>query len=117
MLISFAVGNPTLAMSIIFIGAVFTGCVTGPTLAAIQHVIPSEGRATAAAILLFFTSMIGVGAAPFVVGLTSDLLSNQFGEESLRYALMIGSVVVLIASYCFFASAKYFKNPTQSVTE
>ena len=61
--------------------------------------------------------MIGVGAAPFVVGLTSDLLSNQFGEESLRYALMIGSVVVLIASYCFFASAKYFKNPTQSVTE
>ncbi|USI26452.1 spinster family MFS transporter [Alteromonas macleodii] len=117
MLISFAVGNPTLAMSIIFIGAVFTGCVTGPTLAAIQHVIPSEGRATAAAILLFFTSMIGVGAAPFVVGLISDLLSNQFGEESLRYALMIGSVVILIASYCFFASAKYFKKTTQSVTE
>lgn len=110
MIIAFWVGEANFAMSVIFIGAIFTGCVTGPTLAAIQHVVPSDGRATAAAILLFFTSMVGVGAAPVVVGLLSDLMSEQYGDESLRYALILGSVVVLVASYCFFSASKYFES-------
>ena len=116
MVLTFAVESATLALVIVFVAAAFSGSATGPTLAAIQQVTPAQGRATAAAILMFCTSLIGIGAAPFVVGLISDMLQGRLGVESLRYALMLTSVVVLAASLCFFAVIRHFKTPAAVAT-
>jgi len=45
-------------------------------------------RAMASAILLFVISLIGLGLGPFLVGVLSDYLKPEYGEESLRIALM-----------------------------
>lgn len=45
-------------------------------------------RAIASAILLFVISLIGLGLGPFLVGVLSDFLKPEYGEESLRIALM-----------------------------
>jgi len=100
---AFYVDNSVLALTIITLGAIFGGAVTGPTLAAIQYITPEGGRATAAAILMLSTSLLGIGAAPFFVGVLSDLFSEAHGVESLRFSLIITSGIALAASYCFFS--------------
>lgn len=74
-------------------GAVFGGMWLGPTFATTQGLVPPVMRATAAAILLFVINIIGLGLGPQGTGILSDLLEPQFGQESLRYALL-GVVVI-----------------------
>lgn len=100
---AFYVDDSSVALAMITIGAVFGGAVTGPTLAAIQYVTPEQGRATAAAILMMSTSLLGIGAAPFFVGILSDMFSENHGVESLRFAMILTSGIALVASYCFYS--------------
>ena len=46
-------------------------------------------RAFAAALLLFFGSLVGLGVGPVLVGLLSDTLRATHGAESLRLALLV----------------------------
>ena len=113
LLLTFYINETQTAIVCLFLSAVFTGFVTGPTFASLQFVAPADGRATAVALLMFFSSLCGVGAAPFVVGLLSDQLSAVFAQESLRYALLAVTGVVAIAGYCFFAAARHFSRMEQ----
>jgi MFS family permease len=60
----------------------------GPTVAAIQTLVPERMRATAFALLYLFVNLIGIGLGPLAVGALSDLLRSWAGNESLRYALL-----------------------------
>ena len=40
------------------------------------------------AILFFLINLIGMGLGPWGVGLLSDMLSAELGNESLRYAML-----------------------------
>lgn len=62
----------------------------GPVVAAIQGLVAPGGRAVASAIFLFVNNLIGIGLGTVFFGLVSDLLSARFGDESLRYAILIG---------------------------
>ena len=66
-------------------------------------------RAVAAAVLLFILNIIGLGAGPQVVGIVSDLLAPTYGDESLRYALLILSFVNIWAAYHYFVAGKTLK--------
>jgi len=46
-------------------------------------------RAVAAAVLLFIINIIGLGLGPQAVGIISDALQPAYGQESLRYSLLI----------------------------
>jgi predicted MFS family arabinose efflux permease len=61
----------------------------GPFLAVLQTLVPPRMRAMAVAILFFFANLIGMGLGPFAAGALSDALRPWFGEESLRYALIV----------------------------
>lgn len=70
------------------IGPIFFGYIyIGPTFAVIQGLAEVRMRAIASAILLFVISLIGLGLGPFLVGVLSDYLKPEFGEESLRIAM------------------------------
>jgi MFS family permease len=78
----------------------------GPVLSAIQHVVPPTMRATASAIFLFINNLIGIGLGTVALGIISDSLEARFGDESLRYAILAGTVFYLIAATLFLLSAK-----------
>ena len=40
------------------------------------------------ALLLFIVTLFGAGLGPFLIGLGSDALLTNVGEDSLRYALL-----------------------------
>jgi MFS family permease len=63
--------------------------VNGPLFATIQTLVPQRMRAVSIAIVYLFANLIGMGLGPLVAGALSDALRPHFGEESLRYALLI----------------------------
>ncbi len=82
----------------------------GPVLAAIQHVVPPNMRATASAIFLFINNLIGIGAGTVAIGILSDTLQARYGDDSLRYAILAGTGFYVLAAMLFFLSSKYLKN-------
>jgi len=94
--------NATLAC--IFIGNIFMSCYLGPTVAIAHHLVKPSMRATTSAILYFILNIVGLGCGPVVTGMVSDYLAPEFGVESLRYALMFSSFVVLIATAQYLRS-------------
>ncbi len=82
----------------------------GPVLAAIQHVVPPNMRATGSAIFLFINNLIGIGVGTVAIGILSDNLQARYGDDSLRYAILAGTSFYVIAAMLFFLSAKYLKN-------
>ena len=70
-----------------------TSLPIGPLTAAIQAQASPRTRATAGAVMLIVSSVIGMGGGPLAVGVLSDLLAARAGQESLRYSLMILTVI------------------------
>lgn len=74
----------------------------GPTYALMQRLVPDEMRATVLAVVLLVVNLIGLGIGPWIVGVLSDLLMPKFGSESLRYAMLLMSLVALWSAYHFW---------------
>ncbi|XOV88542.1 MAG: spinster family MFS transporter [Pseudomonadota bacterium] len=79
----------------VFLGAMYLG----PTIAMTHGIVSLRMRALASSILFFVLNLIGLGLGPLLTGFISDLLVPRFGEESLRYALVI---VVLVYGWSTF---------------
>jgi predicted MFS family arabinose efflux permease len=78
----------------------------GPGLAITQTLAPVRMRAMASALLLFVLNIIGLGMGPQAVGIMSDLLAPAYGDESLRYALLIASSMYIWSAYHFWKAAQ-----------
>ena len=78
----------------------------GPIISAFQHLVTPNMRATASAIFLFINNLVGIGLGNFLIGLLSDGFSVRFGDESLRYALLCGSVFYVIAATLFILASR-----------
>lgn len=78
-----------------------------PALALVQNLIPARARATAAATLLLMFNIVGLGGGPLFIGKVSDMLKPEYGDGSLRWALMAILPVVLAAALAQFAMAKH----------
>jgi hypothetical protein len=63
-------------------------------------------RATASAVFLFVNNLIGIGLGSVALGALSDLLSVRYGEDSLRYAILAGTMFYLVAATLFLLSAR-----------
>ncbi len=78
----------------------------GPVLSAFQHLVTPNMRTTASAIFLFINNLIGIGLGNLVIGAISDVLNARYGVESLRYAILFGTVFYLAAAGLLFIAAK-----------
>lgn len=74
----------------------------GPTYSSVQGLVPLRARAIAAAVLLFFQNLIGLGLGPLFFGMLSDLLQPSYGEESVRYVLYGATVLGLVPAFFFW---------------
>jgi predicted MFS family arabinose efflux permease len=85
----------------------------GPVLSSIAHVVPPNMRATASAVFLFVNNLIGIGLGTVALGALSDALSARFGADSLRYAILAGTVFYLVAAALFLLSARRLERDWQ----
>lgn len=90
--------SPALAFVIFLIPTALGLVWLGPVLAAVQHLVIPSMRATASAVFLFINNLIGIGAGTVLLGALSDLLRARLGAESLRYAIVTGTVFYLVSA-------------------
>ncbi|MDB5692838.1 MAG: transporter [Alphaproteobacteria bacterium] len=77
----------------------------GPIIAAVQHIVPPNMRATASASFLFINNLIGIGFGIFFFGRMSDAMKAVHGEDSLRYSILYGLGFYLLAALLYFLAA------------
>lgn len=78
----------------------------GPVISAFQHLVRPNMRATASAVFLFVNNLIGIGAGTWVVGALSDALQMRFAADSLRYSILAGSGLYLVAATMFYLASR-----------
>jgi len=91
-----------MALALLFVPTVFNSFYYGPTYSAAQGLVPIRARAIAAATLLFFQNLIGLGLGPLFFGMLSDLLQPAYGAESVRYVLYGAACLGLVPAYFFW---------------
>ena len=93
---------------IIYIPTVLLGAFyLGPSFAMIQPRAPVQMRALCSAIMLFILNIIGLGFGPQAVGLLSDALAPAYGQESLRYALLLLSFISVWGGVHYYLAGKH----------
>ena len=91
-----------LALALIFLPQVLNSLYYGPCYSAAQGLVPAKARAIAAAALLFFQNLIGLGLGPLFFGMLSDMLHPAYGADSVRYVLYGAAVLGLVPAFFFW---------------
>jgi MFS family permease len=79
----------------------------GLAVASVQSFAEPNRRATAVSLVLFLSSMLGMGLGPYLIGALSDILAPSLGRESLRYAMLISCAIVVWSVAHFHLAAKH----------
>jgi len=79
------------------------------TFSQTQGLVELKMRAVAAGILLFIINIIGLGLGPTLVGVVTDLLEPTYGQEALRYSLVIFTFVNIWAAFHYYVAGKHLK--------
>lgn len=104
----------TLSFFVFMIPTALSLAWLGPVLAAFQHIVPPNMRATASAVFLLINNLIGIGVGDLAIGAMSDALSQAFGEESLRYSILVGTSFYLIAAALLFIASRFLDGDWES---
>jgi predicted MFS family arabinose efflux permease len=111
--LAFYSSNLIVSLSLLAIASVFFTMWYGPLFASVHGVVPVNARATASAVVLMATNLIGLTLGPVIVGVGSDLLNYKFGMESaeaLRLSLVFVAVFIVVAAGMFWKASTHFEN-------
>lgn len=78
-----------------------------PSYNLVTQLVPAARRGTAMALQTIVSTLLGVGVGPLLTGLLSDLLLPQFGQQSLRYALLLVNLPILCAVLLLLRTARH----------
>lgn len=85
---AFLVQNSWTAVVFVALSYLVQNAYLAPVIAAMHRLVPPQARATASAILLFFSATVG-SFGPVVTGMISDAYQAELGANSLARALLI----------------------------
>ena len=100
------VSNTYLALALWIVPTLSYYVYVGPVMALIQRMAGLRIRAISVAVFFFCTNLIGMGCGPLVIGTVSDITHRFFADESLRYALLLGALVIVWSSLHFMLAAR-----------
>ena len=103
-----------LALSAYVIALLFQNSYLGPSFAMIQSLAPQKVRALWAAITLLVINMVGLGIGPVAVGRISDALYPTYGEDSLRYAMLVFAAITPWAIFHYWRAGVLLKQQQQA---
>ena len=87
----------------------------GAIFATIQSLVNDRMRSVALALIFLLANLIGLGLGPIAVGMLSDLLAPMFGQESLRYALVLFSPGLLWVAFHYWKAANTVEDDIRRV--
>ena len=105
---TFLVDSPYAALMCMTIPSILSNAYLGATIASVHSMVGLKMRAVSSALLFFILNIIGLGMGPTTVGLVSDLLGDQHGIDSLRYAMMYIIPTAMFTSGVLYMIASRF---------
>jgi MFS family permease len=78
----------------------------GPVIAAVQHIVPPNMRATTSASFLFINNLIGIGFGIFFLGFMSDTMTPLYGDDALKYSILYGLVFYLLSALFYLVASR-----------
>jgi predicted MFS family arabinose efflux permease len=106
--------SPYVALLLLVLPVALGNFYQATTFAQTQGLVTLRMRAVAAAVLLFILNIIGLGLGPYLTGYLSDQLQPRFGDESLRWSLLICSLINVWAAYHYYVAGKYLKTDLEA---
>ncbi len=87
-----------------------TAMYLGPMFAMVQGLVELRMRATAAAIMLFVTNLVGLGVGPLLVGALNDhVFGPLYGTAGIRYSLLTVGLLGGFASVLFWGASRQLR--------
>jgi MFS family permease len=105
--LTFLAATPLQAVAAYSFAGFFSSVGGGIAMASVQSFAEPHRRATAIAIVVFVSSILGAGGGPYMIGVGSDLLAPAFGQESLRYSMLLISSLMLWPIAHFLLAARF----------
>lgn len=102
-------GTPLIAVLLFMIPTGLGLAWLGPTLSAFQHLAPPNMRAMASATFLLINNLLGIGVGVYALGEVSTLLTPTFGDEALRYSIMAGASLYVVAGALFLLASRFIE--------
>ena len=90
--------NLPLALSGLALASLAGAMHFGPSYAAMAAIVPPSMRATTAAMFLFCVNMVGQIVGPLAIGWLNDRWAGLYGDEAVRYSMILATFCVAIAS-------------------
>ncbi|HEB89975.1 MAG TPA: MFS transporter [Deltaproteobacteria bacterium] len=103
-----------LVIPLIFVANLMLNTYLGPCLAISHRLVPPAMRALTSAILLFVLNLIGLGLGPLVAGFLSDRFEPRFGEEGLRYAMLVVAMISSLGIVMFGLAARSLRTDLET---
>jgi MFS family permease len=98
--------TPMMAVALFIIPTGLGLAWLGPTLSAFQHMAPPNMRSQASAVFLLINNLLGIGVGVYVLGELSTVLTPSFGDDALRYSIMIGASLYAVAGILFLLASR-----------
>ncbi len=100
------IGDTTLALALFILPAAVGAIHIGPSVAVLHERVDAHLRPLASALFLMTLTLVGLGLGPLAVGIMSQIVFAQYGEDSLRYALLVWQLVGFWAAIHFYLAGE-----------
>lgn len=98
--------DTTVVMGLLFVVTILINTYLGPCIAMAHALVPPAMRSLTSAILFFVLNLIGLGMGPLTAGLLSDHLSKTYGDDGLRYAMIVVGMIASLGIAMFLMAAR-----------
>jgi MFS family permease len=98
-----------IALSFMPLSAFFSSFWFGPAYAAVHNLVQPGERAQMSACMMLLLNILGAGGGPLLVGSLSDVLTPIFGDQAIRYAIVLGLLSAVAGVALFWRAGALYR--------
>ena len=99
------------------LAALFSIMHQGPIYAVYVSVAKARTRAVAVSVALLGATVVGQFGGPILIGWLNDHMRAQFGDEAIRYSMLVVMACAFMAGLCYLVASRYIVADTRRAAE
>ena len=99
------------------VAALFSIMHQGPIYAVYVSVARARSRAVAVSVALLGATVLGQFGGPILIGWLNDHMHAQFGDEAIRYSMLVVMACAFLAGLCYLVASRYVVADTKRAAE
>jgi len=107
--VALSVDSASSAIALTFCATVLGSMGSPVNATSIQNESPDALRATAASLATLAVGVIGIGLAPWLIGVLSDEFTLAYGRDGLRMALQVSLVLSVVTALLYLQMARVLR--------